>query len=85
MWSYLVSQSLCVGVAAVVVEGHGGEDGAAHRDDVELGHVVVLQDALRHLQAVRGGDLHLGTGDVTLLNFPLSLANSKSFYFHNVH
>ena len=44
----------------MVEEGHGGEDGAAHRDDVELGHVVVLQDALGHLQAVCGGNLYFG-------------------------
>ena len=57
---YLISQALRVGIAAVVEEGHGGEDGAAHRDDVELGHVVVLQDALRHLKAVCGCNLYLG-------------------------
>ena len=49
-----------VGIAAVVEERHCGEDGPSHRDDVELGHVVVLQDALRHLQAVCGGNLHFG-------------------------
>ena len=38
-----------VGIAAVVEEGHGGEDGTAHWNDVELSDVVVLQDALRHL------------------------------------
>ena len=38
-----------VGITAVVEEGHGGEDGAPHWNDVELSDVVVLQDALRHL------------------------------------
>ena len=55
--SYLVAEPECVGVAAVVEERHGGEDGTADGDDVELGDVVVLQDALRHLQAVGGSDL----------------------------
>ena len=38
-----------VGITAVVEEGHGGEDGTPHWNDVELSDVVVLQDALRHL------------------------------------
>jgi hypothetical protein len=49
---YLVTQSEGVRVAAVVKEGHGGEYGAADRNDVELGNVVVLQDALGHFQAI---------------------------------
>jgi len=36
----------------VVKEGHGREDGAADGNDVELGNVVVLQDALGHFQAI---------------------------------
>ena len=39
-------------VAAVVEEGHGGEDRPSHWNDVELGDVVALQDALRHLQPI---------------------------------
>ena len=53
-------------VAAVVEEGHGGEDGPAHRNDVELGDVVVLQDALGDLQPVGGDGLEVSeeqTGD----------------------
>ena len=45
----LKTNSHSVGIAAVVEEGHGGEDGAPHWNDVELSDVVVLQDALRHL------------------------------------
>ena len=56
---YLVSQSLSVRVAAVVEEGHGGEDGPAHRNDVELGDVVVLEDALRDLQPVGADHLQV--------------------------
>ena len=41
-----------VGIAAVVEEGHGGEDRPSHWNDVELGDVVALQDALRHLQPI---------------------------------
>ena len=48
-----------VGIAAVVEEGHGGEDGPSHGDDVELGDVVVLEDALRHLQTICGSDLKM--------------------------
>ena len=55
----LETQSCGVGVAAVVEEGHGGEDGPSHGDDVELGDVVVLEDALRHLQTIRGRDLKM--------------------------
>ena len=55
----LVADPHGVGVAAVVEEGHGGEDGATHGNDVELGDVVVLEDALRHLQTIRGRDLKM--------------------------
>jgi hypothetical protein len=55
----LVSESERVRVAAVIEEGHGGEDGASNRDDVELGDVVVLEDGLGHLEAVGGGDLQV--------------------------
>ena len=46
-------------VAAVVEEGHGGEDSPSHWNDVELGDVVVLEDALRHLQTICGSDLKM--------------------------
>ena len=46
-------------VAAVVEEGHGGEDGTSHWNDVELGDVVVLEDALRHLQTICGCNLEM--------------------------
>ena len=55
----LETQSCGVWVAAVVEEGHGGEDGPAHGNDVELGDVVVLEDALCHLQTIRGRDLKM--------------------------
>ena len=45
----LKTEPCCIWVAAVVEEGHGGEDGSSHWNDVELSDVVVLQDALRHL------------------------------------
>ena len=48
-----------VGVAAVVEEGHGGEDRPAHWNDVELGYVVVLEDALRDLQPVGADHLQV--------------------------
>ena len=41
----------------MIEEGHGGEDGAADRDDVELCDVVVLQDAFGHFQAICSCDL----------------------------
>ncbi len=43
----------------MVEEGHGGEDGPAYGDDVELGDVVVLKDALSHLQPVGRRDLQV--------------------------
>ena len=46
-------------VAAVVEEGHGREDGPAHWNDVELGDVVVLEDALCHFQAVGSHNLEV--------------------------
>ena len=55
----LETKSCGVGVAAVVEEGHGGEDGPSDGDDVELSDVVVLEDALRHLQTIRGRDLKM--------------------------
>ena len=41
----------------MVKEGHGGEDGASDGNDVELGDVVVLQNAFSHLQPIRSSDL----------------------------
>ena len=55
----LVAEADGVGIAAVVEEGHGWKDGPAHGDDVELGDVVVLEDALGHLEAVGGGNLEV--------------------------
>ena len=55
----LVAEADGVGIAAVVEEGHSGKDGPTHGDDVELGDVVVLEDALGHLEAVGGGNLEV--------------------------
>ena len=55
----LVAQPHRVRVTAVVEKRHGGEDGASDGQDVELGDVVVLQNAFRHLQAVGGRDLQV--------------------------
>ena len=55
----LVAEPHGVRVAAVVEKGHGGKDGPADWNDVKLGDVVVLEDALGHLEAVGGGHLEV--------------------------
>ena len=55
----LEAKSGGVGVAAVVKEGHGGEDCSTHWNDVELGDVITLEDALGHLEAISGSNLEV--------------------------
>ena len=85
----LVADPHGVGVAAVVEEGHGGEDGPAHWNDVELGDVVVLEDTLCHLQPVGSHNLKVAEqqgryenlGTVLLIFFSYEqIKCTKSFF-----